>query len=83
VSAGEDDSKTIRYYSDRRVDMFADIVLLGLGLVLLICPLWVLDVVRNTECRLAFISCSILIFMLLVSLLTPAGPSEALAATAA
>jgi hypothetical protein len=73
----------IRYYSDGRADLFADMVLLGLGLLMLICPLWILEVIGNIHCRLAFISCSILVFMLLVSLLTPARPSEAFAATAA
>lgn len=82
-SVSKSESETIQYYSDRRVDFFADMVLLGLGIFMLICPLWILDVIKNTKCRLVFISCSILFFLLLVSLLTPARSSEALAATAA
>jgi len=63
--------------------MFANFFLLTLGLVMLICPLWVLDYLQGTEERLGFISGAIVLFLLLISSLTSAKPSEALAGTAA
>ena len=77
------DKRTVFMYSDARVDLVVTVLLLVLGLVMLIVPLWILDVIRNTQYRLAFISCAIVIFLLLISGLTAARPSEALAGTAA
>jgi len=70
-------------YSDSSVDGTVHILQLVMGLAMLIAPLWILKSVDSTTTRLASISGFIVIFLLLVSFLTPCRVYEAFGATAA
>ncbi|KAF2109647.1 hypothetical protein BDV96DRAFT_502346 [Lophiotrema nucula] len=77
------DDNTIHYISDRRIDLFVNMVTTLLGLAMLISPLWILAHVKPMASRLAIMTSFIFIFLLLVRSLSAARPFEVLAATAA
>ena len=77
------DIDRVKMYDDSKVDGLVNALLLTFGVIMLIVPLWVLDIIESTHYRLAFISCAIVLFLLLIAGLTAAKPSEALAGTAA
>src|SRR5256885_335977 len=71
------------YSSDEKIEQFASLVILVLGVVMLIGPLWALEFVDGPVNRLGLITVFIVFFITLVSLATVAKPFESLAATAA
>ncbi|KAI9867436.1 MAG: hypothetical protein M1813_008994 [Trichoglossum hirsutum] len=77
------DPETTHYHSDTRMELFVTIVIVSIGLLMLIAPLWVLMFVGNQIKRLAIITAFIIVFLLLISTVTVAKPFESLAATAA
>ena len=75
--------KNIHYISDKRIDHFVTIIIMSIGLIMLIGPLWILTYLEGLARRLAVISALILLFVVLISWTTIAKPFESLAAAAA
>ena len=73
----------MHYISDEKIDRFIATFIIGLGLIMLIAPLWVLAFLGGLVPRLGVISAFIVLFVSLVSLTTVAKPFESLAAAAA
>jgi hypothetical protein len=71
------------YSSDEKIEQFASLVILFLGVVMLVAPLWALEFVHGPVNRLGLITVFIVLFVTLVSLATVAKPFESLAAAAA
>ena len=75
--------KNVHYYLDKKIDRFITTFIMGLGLVMLIAPLWILAFVGGSVQRLGVISAFIVLFVALISVTTVAKPFESLAAAAA
>lgn len=75
--------KNVHYYLDKKIDRFITTFIMGLGLVMLIAPLWILAFVGGLVQRLGVISAFIVLFVALISVTTVAKPFESLAAAAA
>ena len=71
------------FFSDEKMDRYLAICILGLGLIMLIAPLWILAFLGELVPRLAVISAFVLLFVVLLSFTTVAKPFESLAAAAA
>ena len=80
-SASED--KYIHYFSDEKIDHFVATVIMSMGLIMLIAPLWILAFLEGLVQRLGVISAFIVLFTALLSVTTVAKPFESLAAAAA
>ena len=76
-------STTTSYYSNTRFDAFVTGVLIFLGLLLLLGPMWTLQFVRGDVKHLGIITGFILLFTSLLTSATVAKPFEVLAAVAA
>ena len=76
-------SETTIYNMEERIDKFVTCVTIGLGLIMLIAPLWLLQYVDSDMGRLRIITCFLVGFTFLLSILVVARPFEVLAATAA
>ncbi|CAI6092007.1 unnamed protein product [Clonostachys chloroleuca] len=83
VKAPEYDAKQISYYSDERMDRFTSAVLLIIGVVMLITPIWILEALNGIRSKLAVITAYVFVFLLILSLAMYTKPFEALGATAA
>lgn len=79
--AGGDEN--VHYSSDEKIDRFVATVIMGLGLIMLIAPLWILAFLEGLTPRLGVISAFIVLFTALLSVTTVAKPFESLAAAAA
>jgi hypothetical protein len=77
------ESATTTYHSNVGFDAFVTAVLITLGLMLLLGPMWTLQFVTNNIKQLGIITGFILVFTALLSSATVAKPFEVLAATAA
>ncbi|RDL33932.1 Uncharacterized protein BP5553_08300 [Venustampulla echinocandica] len=77
------DKDVITYTSDKRIDRFITVVVVGIGSVMLIAPMWILQAMPNSRYKLAVITTFIVAFLGMVSYTTIAKPFETLAATAA
>ncbi|KAL9033860.1 MAG: hypothetical protein Q9180_005725 [Flavoplaca navasiana] len=81
------ESETTTYSEEGRIDKFVTCVTIGLGLVMLIAPLWLLQYVYSAEpdmkARLKIITGFLIAFTIFVSIVAVARPFEVLAATAA
>lgn len=77
------DKDVITYTSDKRIDRFITILVVGIGVVMLIAPMWILQAVPSNSYKLAVITTFIVVFLGIVSYATVAKPFETLAATAA
>lgn len=75
--------ENIHYASDQRIEIFVNVVITFMGMIMLILPLWVLAFVNRTTYRLAIITTFLALFLCLVSFATVAKPFESLGATAA
>ena len=73
----------IHYSSDKRIDRVVATIIMILGVIMLIAPLWILAFVGDLAKRLGVICAFILLFVALVSVTTIAKPFETLAAAAA
>ncbi|KAK1544994.1 hypothetical protein CPAR01_02496 [Colletotrichum paranaense] len=77
------DEKEVTYYSDKRMDSFASAVIIAIGVLMLITPIWTLQALTDLKAKLAVITVFIFVFLLVLSLAMVAKPFEALGATAA
>ncbi|KAG7053303.1 hypothetical protein JMJ77_0000393 [Colletotrichum scovillei] len=77
------DKKEVTYYSDKRMDSFASAVIIAIGVLMLITPIWILQALADLKAKLAVITVFIFVFLLVLSLAMVAKPFEALGATAA
>ncbi|KAI0021779.1 hypothetical protein F4780DRAFT_736560 [Xylariomycetidae sp. FL0641] len=77
------DSNYVAYYSDKRIDGFASLIIILIGLMMLITPIWVLSVLQDPRKKLVVITVFVTVFLVVLSLAMVAKPFEALAATAA
>ncbi|KAL8998395.1 MAG: hypothetical protein Q9169_002523 [Polycauliona sp. 2 TL-2023] len=81
------ESETTVYSEEGRIDKFVTCITIGLGLVMLIAPLWLLQYVYSEQpdmkARLKIITGFLVGFTLLLSVVAVARPFEVLAATAA
>ena len=71
------------YISDKKVDRFIAALVMTLGLIMIIAPLWILAFLHVTVQKLGVISAFVVLFVTLVSATTVAKPFESLAAAAA
>ncbi|KAK0384103.1 hypothetical protein NLU13_8192 [Sarocladium strictum] len=78
-----DEPDLIRYFSNKRIDSFASGVIVTIGVVMLLAPLWILLSLDNPRIKLAVITIFISTFLLILSFAMVAKPFEALAVTAA
>ncbi|KAL9613055.1 MAG: hypothetical protein Q9167_002401 [Letrouitia subvulpina] len=79
-------SETTIYSKEKRIDKFVTCTTILLGLAMLIGPLWLLQhlvIRRDAQARLIVITCFMVVFTVLLSIVTVAKPFEVLAATAA
>lgn len=81
------ESTTTIYHNDSRIEKFVTCATIALGLAMLIAPLWLLQYFTaaggSTRDRLLIITCFLIGFAVLVSILTISRPPEVLGATAA
>ncbi|KAL8784969.1 MAG: hypothetical protein Q9213_003630 [Squamulea squamosa] len=81
------ESETTIYSEEERIDKFVTCVTIGLGLIMLIAPLWLLQYFYSAEqdmkARLKIITAFLIGFTVLLSVVAVARPFEVLAATAA
>ncbi|KAJ3539468.1 hypothetical protein NM208_g5477 [Fusarium decemcellulare] len=73
----------VSYYSDKRIDRFASAVIVTVGVVMLITPIWVLQAMGTLRAKLGVITAFVFVFLLVLSSAMVAKPFEALGATAA
>ncbi|CAG9972447.1 unnamed protein product [Clonostachys byssicola] len=83
IEVPEYDKQQISYYSDKRMDRFTSAILLIIGVVMLITPIWILEALNGIRYKLAVITTYIFVFLLILSLAMYTKPFEALGATAA
>ena len=79
--AGGDEN--VHYSSDEKIERFVATVIMSVGLIMLIAPLWILAFLEGLVQRLGVISAFIVLFVALLSVTTVAKPFESLAAAAA
>ena len=77
------EDESVYYSADEKIDRFIATVIMGLGLIMLIAPLWILAFLEGLIPRLGVISAFIVLFLVLLSITTVAKPFESLAAAAA
>ncbi|KAI0097825.1 hypothetical protein GGR51DRAFT_552845 [Nemania sp. FL0031] len=73
----------VSYYSDKRINTFASGVVVSLGIILLLAPLWILYALQSSALKLAVITVFITTFLIILSFAMVAKPFEVLGATAA
>ena len=77
------DKDVVTYISDKRIDRFITVVIVGVGVLMLIAPMWILQALQDIHQKLGTITAFIVLFLGMVSYTTVAKPFETLAATAA
>ncbi|KAF7535499.1 hypothetical protein G7054_g5351 [Neopestalotiopsis clavispora] len=77
------DNERIQYYSEKRLDNFASGIIVVVGAVMLMTPLWILQFLDSPISKLLVITVFNSAFLLVMSFLMVAKPFEALGATAA
>jgi hypothetical protein len=77
------DLNVITYISDKRVDNFVAVLIVVIGMVMLIAPMWVLEFIDSEVKKLGAITAFILGFFAMVSYAISARPFEVLTAIAA
>jgi hypothetical protein len=80
---GQASSQTTLYFSNRGLEAFVTFVIITVGLLLLLGPMWSLQFIQNNIQRLGLITAAIVLFTGLLASATIAKPFEVLAATAA
>jgi hypothetical protein len=83
MKASPVEDENVHYTSDQRIDLFVNLIIALIGLVMLIVPLWVLAFVTWVVHRLAIITSFVVVFLCFVSFTTVARPFETLGAAAA
>lgn len=82
-AAPDYDAEYVSYYSEARMDKAASVVIVVVGAVMLITPIWVLHAMDDLRAKLAVITMFVLTFLLVLSFAMASKPFEALGATAA
>ncbi|PVH88906.1 hypothetical protein DL98DRAFT_622567 [Cadophora sp. DSE1049] len=77
------DQDVITYTSDKRIDRFVAVLIVWIGTVMLLVPMWILQALDKSNHKLGVITAFVVVFLGLVSYATVAKPFETLAATAA
>lgn len=77
------DQRTYMLYDEEKFEAFLTRSIVVVGLLMLICPMWILEFVAGSLQRLGVITAFILVFFILVSFATTARLFESLAAAAA
>ncbi|KAJ8112218.1 hypothetical protein ONZ43_g5440 [Nemania bipapillata] len=77
------ETDVVSQYSDKRISTFASGIIVSLGAILLLAPLWILNALGNPNLKLAVITVFIAIFLVILSFAMVTKPFEALGATAA
>ncbi|KAK9418030.1 putative DUF6594 domain-containing protein [Seiridium unicorne] len=77
------DMNYVSYYSDKRMDQFASIFIMCIGLLMLITPIWILQALEPSKMKLVVITIFVFVFLMVMSFAMVARPFEALGATAA
>lgn len=77
------EDQNVHYTSDQRIDVFVNMIIALVGLIMLIVPLWLLAFVASVVHRLAIITSFLVVFLCFVSFTTVARPFETLGAAAA
>ncbi|KAH7010319.1 hypothetical protein EDB80DRAFT_714779 [Ilyonectria destructans] len=77
------DMQHVSYYSDKRIDGFASGVIVAVGVIMLITPIWILQAMKTLQAKLAVITIFVFAFLLILSFPMASKPFEALGATAA
>jgi hypothetical protein len=77
------DQEHLMYMSDKRIDAFISVIIIGIGSIMLIAPMWILNTLQNPVHKLAVITAFIVVFLGFLSSTTAAKPFESLAAVAA
>jgi hypothetical protein len=77
------DSANASYYSDKRVDIAASLVITIIGAFMLITPIWILQALEHLPMKPVVISLFVLACILILSFAMVAKPFEALGASAA
>lgn len=80
---GDARDEHIHYSSGGRIDAFVSIIIVAIGLLMLITPLWILGSIAPVKERLAIITAFLMVFLCLVTFTTAARPFESLGAAAA
>ncbi|KAH8591298.1 hypothetical protein B0O99DRAFT_744507 [Bisporella sp. PMI_857] len=75
--------QVITYTSDKWINRFITMVIMSIGTVMLIAPLWILQSIGDVNRKLTVITAFIVAFLGMVSYVTSAKPFETLGATAA
>lgn len=73
----------VSYYSDKRMGGFASGVIVAVGVIMLITPIWILQAMKTLQAKLAVITVFVFAFLLILSFPMASKPFEALGATAA
>jgi hypothetical protein len=79
----EYDIKSIQSYSEKRLDNFASGIIVTIGAVMLMAPLWIMQFLNSSVSKLVVITVFNSAFLLVMSFIMVAKPFEALGATAA
>jgi hypothetical protein len=77
------DDEHVHYHDDTKINHAVTLIILTLGVVMIVSPLWVLEFVHGSIKRLGIITLFIVLFVMLLSVTTVAKPFESLAAAAA
>ncbi|KAI9790794.1 MAG: hypothetical protein M1816_004752 [Peltula sp. TS41687] len=76
-------SETTIYYSDERIEFLGSALIVSIGYLMLIGPLWWLEFEKKEKARLGIVTGFSCLFLVLLSFVTNAKPFESLAAAAA
>ncbi|KAK7755882.1 hypothetical protein SLS62_002169 [Diatrype stigma] len=79
----EYDAAHLVYFKDERMDRFASVLIVSVGMVMLVTPLWILQSMAVLDMKLVVITVFVSVFLLVSSYFMAAKPFEALGATAA
>jgi hypothetical protein len=77
------DDEYVHYHDDAKIDHAVAVIILTLGVIMIISPLWILEFTHGANKRLGIITLFIILFISLLSITTVAKPFESLAAAAA
>lgn len=77
------DKDVVTYISDKRIDAFVNVVIIGVGLAMLIGPMWALAFVSQEVVKLGIITAFLVAFLGMIGFASVARPYEVLGAVAA
>lgn len=83
IPVPEYDAGNVSYYKDERMDKFASLIIVSVGVIMLITPIWILQSLADLNMKLVVITIFVFVFLLILSYFMATKPFEALGATAA